>query len=112
MATVSSGTSGGSAAWTSGGSAASAMAVWIEQKDGTIVRGVAQKVSARGARVRLSAPHAFRPDEDVMLRICFSPERPTVAASAQVRWLRTLGDGAECGLDWDLATGYLEAVPA
>lgn len=91
---------------------ASAMAVWIEQENGTIVRGVAQAVSSRGARVRLLVPHEFRPDEDVMLRICFTPERPTVGASAQVRWVRRQGEAAECGLDWDLATGQLESQPA
>jgi PilZ domain len=91
---------------------ASAMAVWIEQSDGTIVRGLAQTVSARGACVRLAEPHEFRPDEDVTLRICFSSERPTIAASAHVRWARRLGDAVECGLDWDLGTSQLEAQPA
>jgi hypothetical protein len=81
------------------------MAVWIERVDGTIVRGVALAVSSLNARVRLSAAHAFRRDEDVMLRICFSPDRPTVAASAHVRWSRPVGDAVECGLDWHLLPG-------
>jgi hypothetical protein len=97
---------------TNGSRAGMSMAVWIEQGDGTIVRGVAQAVSARSAHVRLAAPHEFRPDEDVTLRICFSPERPTVAAFAHVRWLRRLGDTVECGLDWDLGTGQLEPPAA
>jgi hypothetical protein len=91
---------------------ASSMAVWIEQGDGTIVRGVARAVSARSACVRLAAPHAFQPDEAVTLRICFSPERPTVAAAAQVRWVRRLGETVECGLDWDLGNGHVETRPA
>jgi len=95
-----------------GGGAGADMAVWIEQSDGTIVRGVAQKVSARGACVRLAAPHDFQTDEDVTLRICFSPERPTIAAAAHVRWARRQGDTVECGLDWDLGTGLVEAQPA
>jgi hypothetical protein len=97
---------------TSGGRGVSTMAVWIEQGDGTIVRGVAESVSKRGARVRLVLPHEFRPDEDVMLRICFTPERPTVGASAQVRWVRREGDAACCLLDWDLGTASLEGQPA
>ena len=97
---------------TSGGNGAPDMAVWIEQDDGTIVRGVAEAVSSRGARVRLIVPHEFRPDEDVMLRICFTPERPTVGASAHVRWVRRQGDDAECGLDWDLGSGPLESPAA
>jgi hypothetical protein len=81
------------------------MAVWIEKGDGTIVRGVALAATSRSARVRLSAPHAFRPDEDVMLRICYSPERPTVAACAHVRWAGPVGDAVECALDWHLLPG-------
>ncbi len=70
------------------------MAVWIERADGTILRGSAETVSARSARVRIPGRHAFCPDEHVLLRICFSPERPTVAASAQVRWARQLGEAS------------------
>jgi hypothetical protein len=85
-------------------SATSSITVWIERADGTIVRGRAETVSVRGARVVLPAPCAFLPDEAVVLRVCFSPERPTVAAAAQVRWTRPLGDSVDCGLDWDLGT--------
>jgi hypothetical protein len=88
------------------------MAVWIERADGTILRGSAETVSARGARVRLPGRHAFRPDEPVLLRICFSPERPTVAASAQVLWARQLGEAVDCGLDWDLGTVEFGSCPA
>lgn len=87
------------------GTGSDVMAVWIETGDGTIVRGVATAVSSRAARVRLGAPHAFRADEDVMLRICFSPERPTVAAAAHVRWSRPVGEAVECALDWRLLPG-------
>jgi hypothetical protein len=84
------------------------MTVWLERADGTILRGRAETVSSRGARVLLPGPHAFRPDEPVVLRVCFSPERPTVAASAHVRWVRPLGDAVDCGLDWDLSTVELQ----
>ena len=82
----------------------SSITVWIERADGTILRGRAETVSSRGARVVLPGRCAFLPDEPVVLRVCFSPERPTVAAAAQVRWIRPLGDTVDCGLDWDLGT--------
>ncbi len=85
-------------------SGSSSITVWIERADGTILRGRAETVSARGARVLLLGRHALRPEEPVVLRVSFSPERPTVAASAQVRWTRQLGEAVDCGLDWDLAT--------
>jgi len=83
-------------------SGSSSISVWIERADGTILRGRAETVSARSARVLLQGRPAFRPEEPVVLRVCFSPERPTVAASAQVRWTRQLGEAVDCGLDWDL----------
>jgi hypothetical protein len=85
-------------------SGSSSIAVWIERADGTILRGKAQAVSARGARVLLPGRCALLPEEPVVLRVCFSPERPTVAASAQVRWARQLGEAVDCVLDWDLGT--------
>ena len=88
------------------------MAVWVERADGTILRGRAETVSARGARVLLPGRHAFGPDEAVRLRICFSPERPTVAASAEVRRARQLGEAVDCDLDWDLSTVEFGCGPA
>jgi hypothetical protein len=88
------------------------MTVWIERADGTVVRGGVKTVSTRGARVLLPGRHAFRPDEPVVLRICFSPERPMVGASAQVKWARPLGDAVDCGLEWDLATAEIGSSPA
>ena len=88
------------------------MTVWIERADGTILRGSAETVSPRGARVRLPGRHALRPGEPVVLRICFSPERPTVSASAEVRSTRPLGEAVECELDWDLTTVEFGSDPA
>jgi hypothetical protein len=87
------------------------MAVWIERADGTILRGRAETVSAGSARVRIPGRHAFLPNEPVTLRICFSPERPTVGASALVRWARQLGEAVDCGLDWDLGTVEFGSCP-
>jgi hypothetical protein len=89
-------------------SGSSSITVWVERADGTILRGRAETVSAHGARVLLPGRCAFLPEEPVVLRVCFSPERPTVAASAQVRWSRQLGETVDCGLDWDLATVELQ----
>jgi hypothetical protein len=83
------------------------MVVWIERADGSIVRGSVKTVSTRGARVLLPGRHAFDPDEPVVLRVCFSPDRPTVGASAHVRWARPLDEAVDCGLEWDLATAEL-----
>jgi hypothetical protein len=88
-------------------SGSSSITVWIEREDGSILRGRAETVSARGARVLLPSRCAFLTEEAVVLRVCVSPERPTVAASARVRTSRQLGDGVDCDLDWDLATGEL-----
>jgi hypothetical protein len=76
------------------------VAVWLEDRDGTIVRGVAESVTAGGARVFLSGEVDLDAGEAVALRICFEPGRPTVAASARVSWIRSGGDRTECGLEW------------
>ncbi|HSD27702.1 MAG TPA: hypothetical protein VLL75_10400 [Vicinamibacteria bacterium] len=88
------------------------MVVWIERADGTILRGGAEAVSSRSARVRLPGRHAFHPHEHVLLSVCFSPERPTVAASAEVRRARQLGEAVDCDLDWDLSTVEFGCGPA
>jgi hypothetical protein len=82
----------------------SSIAVWIERADGTILRGAAETVSSRGAQVVLPGRCAVSPGETVVLRVCFSPERPNVAASGEVRWTRPLGEAIACGVDWDLTT--------
>jgi hypothetical protein len=76
------------------------VAVWIEDSEGTIVRGVAESVNAGGARVRLVAPPGFDEGAGVALRICFDPELPTVATTARVSWIRSASGQAECGLEW------------
>lgn len=76
------------------------VAVWIEDRDGTIVRGVAESVTERGVHVRLSGPPAFAQGTEVALRISFDPGRPTVATTARVSWVRSEGGPAECGLEW------------
>ena len=76
------------------------VAVWIEDGEGTIVRGVAEAVTAGGAHVRLASPPGFGQGAGVALRICFDPERPTVAAAARVSWVRSASGQTECGLEW------------
>jgi hypothetical protein len=76
------------------------VAVWIEDGDGTIVRGVAESVTTGGAHVRLATPPAFGRGAGVALRICFDPERPTVATTARVSWVQSASGQAECGLEW------------
>ena len=76
------------------------VAVWIEDRDGTIVRGVAESVTAGGAHVRLPGDLDLDEGEGVALRICFEPGSPTVAAAARVSWIRNGGGHTECGLEW------------
>jgi hypothetical protein len=84
------------------------VAVWIEEADGTIVRGVAESVTQGGAHIRLSAPPGFGQGTGVALRICFDPECPTVATSARVSWVRSEGGRAECGVEWTGARATLD----
>jgi hypothetical protein len=76
------------------------VAVWIEDGDGAIVRGVAESMTPGGAHVRLAGQPAFGRGAGVALRICFDPERPIVATAARVSWVRSETGGAECGLEW------------
>jgi hypothetical protein len=82
------------------------VAVWIDDGEG-IVRGVADSVTAGGARVRLAAPPAFREGAGVALRICLAPGRPSVATTARVSWVRRTSGQAECGLEWTEVQGSL-----
>ena len=76
------------------------ISVWIEDREGSIVRGVADSVTPGGAHVRLTHPPAFARGAGVDLRIRFEPSSPAVAASARVSWVRSEDGHAECGLEW------------
>ena len=84
------------------------VAVWIEDDEGTIVRGVAESVTRGGAHIRLSATPGFGQGTGVALRICFDPDCPTVATSARVSWVRSDGDEAECDVEWTGARATLD----
>jgi hypothetical protein len=82
--------------------------VWIEDGDGTIVRGTAEFLTAGGLQVRLAGLPRFRTGAGVALRISLDPESPTVAATARVRWVRSDGGEAECALEWTSLGSSLE----
>ena len=84
------------------------LAVWIEDGEGTIVRGVAESVTRGGAHIRLSSRPGFGEGTGVSLRICFDPDCPTVATSARVSWVRSEGSQAECGVEWTGARATLD----
>ena len=85
----------------------STMPVWIEDGDGTIVRGVAESVTRGGVLVRLAVAPGFGEGAGVALRLSLDPESPTVAATARVSWVK--GDGRpECGLEWMSLEASLE----
>jgi hypothetical protein len=84
-----------------------AVPVWIEDGDGTIVRGVAESVTRGGALVRLAAPPAFIEGSGVALRLSLDPESPTVSATARVSWVKANGQ-SQCGLEWTSLEAGLE----
>ena len=84
------------------------LAVWIEDGEGTIVRGLAESVTRGGAHIRLSAKPGFGQGTGVTLRICFDPDSPTVATSARVCWVRSEGGQEECGVEWTGARATLD----
>jgi hypothetical protein len=86
--------------------------VWIEDGEGVIVRGVAESVTASGARVRLAEPPSFAEGAEVALRLCLEPGAPTVAATARVATLRSEGAVTECGLEWTAAARQRGAIAA
>jgi hypothetical protein len=88
------------------------VAVWIEDRDGTIVRGVAESLTSTGVTVALSGPPAFAQGAHVALRMCLQPGSPTVATTARVSWVRGEGEGArmECGLAWTEAEGAVASL--
>ena len=63
---------------------------------------VSVSITVGGIResVRLATPPAFGRGAGVALRICFDPERPTVATTARVSWVQSASGQAECGLEW------------
>jgi len=74
--------------------------VWIEDGDGTIVRGRVDSASAEGVHVHLSQEPAFGAGDEVALRICLQPGAPTFGTTGRIGWLRASADEVECGLEW------------
>jgi hypothetical protein len=77
--------------------------VWIEDGEGAIARGVAESVTASGARVRLAEQPGFTQGAEVALRLCFERNAPTVAATARVSFRRCFGR-VRAGMDGPGAT--------
>jgi hypothetical protein len=70
---------------------------------------VAESVTAEGARVRLPIDPGFEEGTPVALRLALDPERPTVAATARVSFVRGESDSMECGLEWTETPALLDA---
>lgn len=88
---------------------AQSMPAWIEDAEGTIFRGVAESVTAEGARIRLPVDPGLEEGTPVALRLSLDPDRPTIAAMARVVWARSEGGETECGLEWTETPALLEA---
>ena len=85
------------------------MPAWIEDAEGTIFRGVAESVTAEGARIRLPVDPGLEEGTPVALRLSLDPERPTVAATARVSFLHSEGGETECGFEWMETPALLDA---
>jgi hypothetical protein len=85
----------------------STMPVWIEDGDGTIVRGMAEAVTRGGALVRLASAPVFFEGAGVALRLSLDPDSPTVSATARVSWVESNGQ-TRCGLEWTSLESSLE----
>jgi len=81
--------------------------VWIEDREGTIVRGVALSFSKEGLHAQLAALPGFAEGAAVALRLCLEPGAETVAATARVSWVRGENGHVDCGLAWIQAEGPL-----
>jgi hypothetical protein len=85
----------------------STVPVWIEDDDGTIVRGMAEAVTRGGALVRLATAPTFIEGSGVALRLSLDPDSPTVSATARVSWVKANGQ-SQCGLEWTSLEAVLE----
>jgi hypothetical protein len=74
--------------------------VWVEDRVGTIVRGLADSVTAIGAQVRLGDKPQIAEGDLVSLRLCLERGAATEARRARVSWVRQNGSVVECGLEW------------
>jgi hypothetical protein len=74
--------------------------VWIDQKDGSIARGLIVGLSKDGAVARLVGAPSVATGDEVAVRLAFSRSTPTLDARARVRRLRAGEDTTECELEW------------
>ena len=86
--------------------------VWIEDGAGAIARGVAESVTATGARILLAERPGFVQGAEVALRLCFERGAPTVAATARVSFLHAEGAAVECGVEWTAPAQQRKAMEA
>jgi hypothetical protein len=74
--------------------------VWIENRDGSIARGLVEVLSENGALVRLVGEAWVTSGDQVTVRIAVNRTSPTLGGAARVRWVRSEGDTPECELEW------------
>ena len=74
--------------------------VWIEDGAGGIARGLAESVTDRGAKVRLSEKPDLEAGDEVALRLCLEKGAPTVARRARISSVQPGGNAFECSLEW------------
>src|SRR5262245_24047008 len=74
--------------------------VWIEHEDGSIARGLIERLSGDGALVRLLGEAPMVEGDVVAVRIAYSRRAPTLAATARVSAVLQSREEAHCTLAW------------
>jgi hypothetical protein len=86
--------------------------VWIEDRAGTIARGLADTLTTTGACVRLTDTLELEAGDEVALRLCVERDAPTVATTARIRSVRTVEGAVECELEWTASAPQRAALDA
>src|SRR5262245_50814954 len=84
--------------------------VWIEHGDGSIARGLIERLSADSALVRLLGGASMVEGDAVAVRIAYSRSAPTLAATARVSAVLQSREEAHCTLAWTHSGREREAL--
>jgi hypothetical protein len=86
--------------------------VWIEDGAGAIVRGHADSLSQKGARLLLPEDPGLTPGRDVSLRLCLDRGAPILTASARVSSVQVEDGVVLCLVEWKAAAAGFKSLLA
>jgi hypothetical protein len=86
--------------------------VWVEDGAGNTVRGHADSLTPKGARLLLPEDPGLTPGRDVALRLCLDRGAPILTVSARVRALRLEDEIVACDVEWKAGVESLLAAAA